>query len=89
MTALFKSVGSKLVKNDRLQLFERKNSAIEMKCALQRFEQVQYSILMEYLFWFSHKNVVTTRESGSCLLDTACLQSTTNNRREKVDACLN
>ena len=45
--------------------------------------------LIEYLYQFAFKHVVTTRESGSCLSECPDLRSTGANRREKIDQCLN
>ena len=45
--------------------------------------------LMEYLFQFAFRHVVTTRESGTCLSDCPDLRSMGANRREKIDLCLN
>lgn len=88
VTTVLKAVGKPVRGEKLINLMEKKQQPNELKAVLQRFEPAQYSTLMEYLFWFSQKNVVTTHESGTCLLDDPCLQSTSQNRREKVDGCL-
>ena len=89
VSELFKKVGKKLVNSERLTpITEKKAQPQEVKGSLLKFEQVQYATLMEHLYAFAAKHVVTTRESGTCLLDCYSLQGTSQNRRLQVDACL-
>ena len=54
-----------------------------------KFEQIQYGTMIEYLFQFAFRHVVTTRENGACLADCPDLRVAGGNKREKIDICLN
>ena len=81
---------SKVIKNERLlPLLEKKSQPQELLGNLFKIETAYFVVMVEYLFNFAVKHVITTKESGTCLFDCISLQSNTQNHREKIDQVLN